>query len=390
VGIEEEVMLLAPRRGALSQSIGEVLAALPDQLHGKVTSETHSAAVELTTGVHSHVDGAVAELSELRRDIASVLHGLQLAAAVAGTHPFAVWDEMVVAPGARHQGVLGSVRALARREPTFALHVHVGLPDPEVAMRVANRMRVHLPLLLALSANSPYWQGRDTGLASARTPLFQAFPRVGIPRQFPSFRDWADSIDLLIRTDTLPDPTYIWWDVRPQPRFGTVEIRIMDAQTSLDRVGPLVALVQSLARLEATEGYAADVAVNAQEVLEENRFLATRDGVEARFVDPVYERRVSLRVQLREILEACAPHAAALGCSSELAGLEAMADDGADARQRHLADTRGGLEGLVEALAAEFLSAPAQTTDRWERGRAPISSPRWPQPIAPPPPPTTR
>ena len=384
-------MLLAPRRGALSQSIGEVLAALPDQLHGKVTSETHSAAVELTTGVHSHVDGAVAELSELRRDIASVLHGLRLAAAVAGTHPFAVWDEMVVAPGARHQAVMGSVRALARREPTFALHVHVGLPDPEVAMRVANRMRVHLPLLLALSANSPYWQGRDTGLASARTPLFQAFPRVGIPRPFPSFRDWADVDRPAHPHRHAARPTYIWWDVRPQPRFGTVEIRIMDAQSSLDRVAPLVALVQSLARLEATEGYAADVAVHAQEVLEENRFLATRDGVDARFVDPVYERRLSLRVHLRELLEACAPHAAALGCSAELAGLEAMADDGADARQRRLADTRGGLEGLVEALTDEFLSAPTPTTARWRaRGAAPIWSPRWQQPIAPPPPPTTR
>ena len=115
-------------------------------------------------------------------------------------------------------------------------------------------MRVHLPLLLALSANSPFWQGRDTGLASARTPLFQAFPRVGIPRAFADFREWAESIDLLIRTDTMPDATYIWWDVRPQPRFGTVEVRIMDAQSGLDRVGPLVALVQSLARRGGDRG----------------------------------------------------------------------------------------------------------------------------------------
>jgi glutamate---cysteine ligase / carboxylate-amine ligase len=352
-------MLLAPLRGALSQSIAEVLAALPEHLRGKVVSETHSAAVELTTGVHTSVEQAVGELADLRRDIAAVLQGLGLAAAVAGTHPFAVWDEMVVAPGARHQAVMGSVRALARREPTFALHVHVGLPDPEVAMRVANRMRVHLPMLLALSANSPYWQGRDTGLASARTPLFQAFPRVGIPRPFRDYRAWVDAIDLLIRTDAIGDATYIWWDVRPQPRFGTVEIRIMDAQSGLDRVGPLVALVQSLARLEATEGFAAAAAVEAQEVLDENRFIATRDGVDAWFVDPVSERRLALRLQLRDVLAACGPHAAALGCSAELAGVEVLAGDGADARQRRLADRRGGLEGLVGALSEEFLSTPA-------------------------------
>jgi carboxylate-amine ligase len=352
-------MLLQPRGGALAQSIGEVLEALPDHLRPQVSSETHSAAVELTTGVHERVSGGVAELVRLRREIHDVLTGLDMTAAVSGTHPFAVWDEMVVAPGARHQEVMGSVRALARREPTFALHVHVGLPDAETGVRVANRMRVHLPLLLALSANSPYWQGRDTGLASARTPLFQAFPRVGIPRPFRDFRAWADAIDLLIRTDTMPDATYIWWDVRPQPRFGTVEVRIMDAQTSLDRVGPLAALVQSLARLEAMEGFASPVAVEAQEALEENRFLATRDGVTASFVDPDNETRVPVRDVLAGLLDACAPHAAALGCADELEALPALAEDGADERQRRMAGEREGLDGLVEALASEFLGAPS-------------------------------
>ena len=217
---------------------------------------------------------------------------------------------------------MGSVRALARREPTFALHVHVGLPDPEVAIRVANRMRVHLPLLLALSANSPFWQGRDTGLASARTPLFQAFPRVGIPRAFADFGEWADIVDLLIRTDTMPDATYIWWDVRPQPRFGTIEVRIMDAQSGLDRVGPLVALVQSLARVEATEGLAPDLAIHAQEVLDENRFLATRDGVHARFVDPVTAQRIDVAELLDTVIGVCAPHAQDLGCADELARVD--------------------------------------------------------------------
>jgi glutamate---cysteine ligase / carboxylate-amine ligase len=352
-------MLLQPQGGALAQSIETVLEALPDAMRTSVSSETHSAAVELTTGVHATVGDAIHELGALREDISGLLHGLDLTAGVAGTHPFAVWDEMVVAPGARHQEVMGSVRALARREPTFALHVHVGLPDPEIGIRVANRMRVHLPLLLALSANSPFWQGRDTGLASARTPLFQAFPRVGIPRAFVDFAEWADIVDLLIRTDTMPDPTYIWWDVRPQPRFGTIEIRIMDAQSRLERVGPLVALVQCLARVEATEGLAADVAIHAQEVLDENRFLATRDGVHARFVDPVNAQRIDVAELLDTVIAVCTPHAEDLGCASELAGLVDIAADGADARQRRLAQDRGGLGGLVEALADEFLVSPA-------------------------------
>ena len=155
--------------------------------------------------------------ARLRVQLAETLETLGLRAAVAGTHPFAIWQEIAVSGGERYQFVYGSMRELARREPTFALHVHVGVADAETAIRVNDRMRVHLPLLLALSANSPFWQGRDSGLASARTPLFQAFPRVGVPRAFGSYEVYAETVDLLIRTEAVPEATFLWWDVRPQP-----------------------------------------------------------------------------------------------------------------------------------------------------------------------------
>ena len=172
------------------------------------------------------------------------------------------------------------MRELARREPTFGLHVHVAVPNPEQAVRAYNRMRAHLPMLLALSGNSPFWQGRDTGLASMRTPLFQAFPRVGIPRMFRSYADYVESIDLLLRCDAFPEPTFLWWDVRLQPRFGTLEVRVMDAQTRVADTAALTALVQCLVRLEALEGHASHVLVSRPEVLEENRFIAARDGMD--------------------------------------------------------------------------------------------------------------
>ena len=173
------------------------------------------------------------------------------------------------------------MRELARREPTFALHVHVGIADPETAIRVANRMRVHLPLLLALSANSPFWQGRDTGLASARTPLFQAFPRVGIPRAFDAYEEYVESVDMLIRCEAVPEPTFLWWDVRPQPRFGTVEVRIMDAQTSSAkrRRSPRSSSASSGSRSRRARPCERSM---PQEVIAENRFLAARDGMDAR------------------------------------------------------------------------------------------------------------
>ena len=186
LGVEEEVMLLDPRDWSVAPAIEEVLAALPAELRDHVSSETHSSAAELRTSVHTTVAEAVAELGELRAKLCSVLDSLGLAAAAAGTHPSAVWHEMAESAPDRHQEVYGSMRELARREPTFALHVHVGLPSGEAGIAAFNRLRAHVPILLALSANSPFWQGRDTGLASARTPLFQAFPRVGIPRAFGS------------------------------------------------------------------------------------------------------------------------------------------------------------------------------------------------------------
>jgi carboxylate-amine ligase len=364
LGIEEEVMLLDPNRGwALSPSIDDVLAAWPEASRDHVSSETHASAVELRTGVHATAGEAVAELAELRAQLGEVLAGLGLAAGASGTHPSAVWHEMAVSSRGRHQHVYGSMRELARREPTFALHVHVGLPSGEAGIAAFNRLRAHIPVLLALSANSPFWQGRDTGLASARTPLFQAFPRVGIPRAFGSYGEYVRAVDLLLDCGAFPDPTYLWWDVRPQPKLGTVELRIMDVQSTLGATAALVAFVQALVRLELVDGHADTALVHAPEVLDENRFLAARDGIDAELVDPVRGRAVSVHDVASELMVACAPHAAALGCAAQLDLLEDLLDDPGPARQRALA-TRDGLEGLVADLAIDF----AKDLSRIEHG----------------------
>jgi carboxylate-amine ligase len=353
LGVEEEVMLLDPRDWSLAPAIDDVLAALPDALCDHVSSETHSSAAELRTGVHATVADAVEELGELRVQLRDVVSSLGLAVATAGTHPSAVWHEMAVSSRERHQEVYGSMRELARREPTFALHVHVGVPTGEAGIAAFNRLRAHIPILLALSANSPFWQGRDTGLASARTPLFQAFPRVGIPRAFGSYGEYVRAVNLLLECHAFPDHTYLWWDVRPQPRLGTVEVRIMDAQSTLGGTAALVALVQSLARLELVDGHADAALVHAPEVLDENRFLAARDGVDANLVDPVLGRAVSVVDNVAELLLLCAPHAEALGCAGELKLVAELLVEGGPARQRRLAKEHG-LGGLVADLAADF------------------------------------
>jgi glutamate---cysteine ligase / carboxylate-amine ligase len=355
LGAEEEVMLLNPHDWSLAQQIDRVLPQLPATMDGHVTRETHTSALELGTGVHATARGVHEELRSLRTQLDRALSTLGLRAASAGTHPSTVWHETVVSSSPRYEAVYGSMRELARREPTFGLHIHVAVRGPAEGIRLFNRMRVHLPLLLALSVNSPFWQGRDTGLASARTPLFQAFPRVGIPRAFRDYEDWVAAVDLLIRCDAFPEPTFLWWDVRPQPRFGTVEVRILDAQTTIGEAAALAALVQCIARLEVEEGYVPAVLVDSQEALEENRFIAARDGMDARLIDPAGECRTPVREQLDQLLDACAPHAAALDCEDELASVKAMAECTGAKRQLALARDEGRLPGLVEALADRFL-----------------------------------
>lgn len=354
VGIEEEVMLLDQLTWALAHRIDSVLPRLPHGRTASFTAETHGSALEIQTGVHARIPEAIEELAALRTELDTTLRPLSMRAASAGTHPFAVWQEIVVSAGERYQFVYGSMRELARREPTFGLHVHVGVPDSEAAIHAANRLRTHIPLLLALSVNSPFWQGRDTGLASARTPLFQAFPRVGIPRPFADYAEYVESVDVLIRCDAVPEPTFLWWDVRPQPRFGTVEVRIMDAQTTLPDTAAIAALVQCIVRAEV-EGTEHLERPMPQEVLAENRFLAARDGMGADLIEPELGRRVPARELLADLVAVCGPHADALGCRAELEKVSALGERTGAQRQLDLSRRLGSLPRVVSVLADDFL-----------------------------------
>jgi glutamate---cysteine ligase / carboxylate-amine ligase len=355
VGVEEEVMLLDPQKNwALAQRIEDVLEALPSALVGYASAETHQAAIELKTDPHQSVGTVIAQLRRLRLELAAALERMGLAAAVAGMHPQALRSETRVTSASRYQQIRSTMRDLSTREPTFALHVHIAVPDSERAIDLYNRLRTHLPLLLALSGNSPFWRGRDAGFASTRTILFQAFPRTGMPRRFGSYSEWVETVDLQLRAGALPEPTFLWWDVRPQPRFGTIEVRVMDAQSRIAETATLAALVQSIARLELEEGYASEDIVSAEEVLAENRFLAARDGVDARLIDPTTESLRPVRNQLVELLEAVYHHAAALGCLEQLERVAALAAAPGATRQRAHPTGEEGSVRLVAALARMF------------------------------------
>ncbi len=311
--------------------------------------------MEIVTGVHVDEHGAAAQLAALRDRLALELGAMGLAAAAAGTHPLAVWERTEVSGAARYRKIEKSMRVLARRDPTMALHVHVGVPDREDAIRVCNALRGHVPILLALSGNSPFWQGRDSGFASARTLLFQAFPRTGAPRSFAGYGEYVETVDALIASGAISGPSFLWWDVRPKPALGTVDVRVTDAQTTVGEAAALIALIQSLASLELECD--PSPAMRSADVLAENRFLAARDGMGARLIDPVARCLVPVCELLEAVVAESAPHALALGCSAALEQVPALAAaTGAD-RQRAFAAQDASLEHLMAGLAERFLCA---------------------------------
>jgi glutamate---cysteine ligase / carboxylate-amine ligase len=360
IGVEEELMLLNPSDFSLAQSGEKVLRRLSGELYAHTAPETHASVIELATGIHSDVAGAVAELAALRALLDRELRAMGLIAASAGMYPLAYSGETRVSGSARYGVVAESMRMLARREPTLALHVHIGVPDPEDAIRVLNGLRDAVPVLLALSANSPFSKAHDSGFASSRTVIFQAFPRTGTARRFSGYADYVQAVDALIASGALPDPSFLWWDVRLQPALGTVEVRVMDAQITVADTAALIALVHSLARLELVDE-SVDSGVGP-EVLAENRFLAARDGLDARLIDPEKRVLVPVRALLDALLATCRANADAVG-SVELDRVSRLAAANGAERQRRWA-REDGLVQLVSKLTQRFAAPSTRSRQR--------------------------
>src|SRR5271154_3770407 len=278
VGVEEELMIVDRSSLDLVNAIHSMLADPPP---GSIHPELLQSVLEIATPVCADVPEAGAERRQLRAAVRDHAAKHDLLIGSAGTHPFARWEDQRIVRDDRYRELVTSLGYVARQELVFGLHVHVGLADPEEAIYVANGMRVHVPLLLALSANSPFWRGDLTGLASTRVPIFRSFPRVGIPPYFADWGDYERRIEFMVRTDLIADYTYLWYDVRPHPRLGTVEIRAMDAQTRVEHTIALAALIQCLVK-ELAEAYrAGQPSVDyAWEILDENKWIAARHGLD--------------------------------------------------------------------------------------------------------------
>jgi len=330
IGIEEELMIVDRDTLDLASSIEGVLEDLEGvETHGEVKPELMESVCEISTDPCRDTREAGEQLRALRRLVQQTADRRGLAIGSAGTHPFALWEDQRIVSRPRYRELIAGLQFVARQEIIFGIHVHVGLDDPDKAIHVTNGMRVHVPILLALSANSPFWRGAHTGLQSTRTPIFRAFPRVGIPPRYEDFDDWSRRIDFMETTKVVPDYTYLWYDVRPHPNFGTIEIRVMDSQTRVEHTLAIAALIQAMVK-ELAEHYDAGKSLSRYpyEMLDENKWLAARHGLEGELVDLPATDRVKAKELTRRLMDRLRPHAEELGSATEFDALEDILENG--------------------------------------------------------------
>jgi glutamate---cysteine ligase / carboxylate-amine ligase len=320
LGIEEELMILD---GETHELVNEIEAMLESSPNGEIKPELMESVLEISTDPCSNMAEADEQLRALRRQVGQIAAAKGLAIGSAGTHPYAMWEDQRIVARPRYRDIISALRFVARQELIFGMHVHVGLDGPDKAIHVANGMRIHLPVLLALSANSPFWRAQATGLASTRTPIFRQFPRVGIPPTYDDWDDYVQQIEFMTRAGVIEDYTYLWHDVRPHAKFGTVEVRVMDSQTHVEHSLGLAALVQAMVK-ELAEHFDAGKKLSKYpfEMIDENKWLAARHGLEGELVDLPTSERVTTRELARRLIDRMREHCQDLGSESELEAVE--------------------------------------------------------------------
>jgi carboxylate-amine ligase len=366
LGVEEEYMLLDGETLDLVQHIDTVLGAMAGhEFEARVKPELMQSVIEIATPVCRRAADVHDELRQLRGFVISTARETGLRVASAGTHPFSLFERQRITARDRYRNLVDQLQYIARRELIFGLHMHVAVDDPEKAIQVVNGILLHLAPLLALSANSPFWRGEATGLASTRTAVFAAFPRSGPPPRFRDYADYAELVGQLEKTGCIADYTHIWWDVRLHPRLGTIEFRMCDAVTRVEDAVALTAYCQALVKHFCEQYERGKEIPSYHRILTtENKWLVARYGLEAPLMDLTTGRRnrVPAAQLVRRALRVLEPHARELGSERELEGVREILSrgNGAERQLRTWNANRDVVEVVAElADATEAAAVPA-------------------------------
>jgi carboxylate-amine ligase len=355
LGIEEEFAIVDPETRELRSHIQEILEGGKVLLKEQIKPEMHQSVVELGTEICSSISHAREHVVELRSKLASLAGKAGLRIASAGTHPFSHWRDQLITEGERYKEIVRDMQQLARANLIFGLHVHVGIPNRESAIHVMNQARYFLPHIYALSANSPFWIGRDTGLKGYRLKVFERFPRTGIPDAFESLSEYEDFCKLLVKTGCIDNPKKIWWDIRLHPFFDTLEMRVCDAQSRVDDTLAIAALIQAvIAKLYKLLRHNTTFRVYRRRLLDENRWRASRYGIEGKLIDFGREAEVETRTLLNELLEFVSTEVEELGSKREIEHIERIMREGTGAdRQLAVFQRTNDMKAVVDQIVAE-------------------------------------
>jgi carboxylate-amine ligase len=356
LGIELELEIVDRESRQLTSAASELLEDLGGDHHPKIKHELFECTLEVITGICATVAEAKDDLASSVKELRAVTDARGLALMCSGSHPFSDWHDQRLSPDPRYAKLVDEMQWVARRMQIFGVHFHVGVRSAEKAITIANALTAYLPYFLALSASSPYWGGRDTGMASSRSTVFESLPTAGLPYHLADWSEFEQFMETLVESQAIKTIREVWWDIRPHPDFGTVELRMCDGIPTLREVGALAAMAQSLVEWLDTlidRGYAPPVP--REWVVRQNKWRAARHGIDADLITDERGARAPLRRGLEELVEELSPTAARLGCAEELPGnFEILHFGPSYARQRRVVQGGGTPVEVVDSLVTEL------------------------------------
>jgi glutamate---cysteine ligase / carboxylate-amine ligase len=368
VGIEEEFQIVDPETRDLRSSVTEILAQGSERLKDQLKKEMFQAMVEVGTEICDDVEQARAEVIQLRRTVAELAESAGGRLVASGTHPFANWQTMDITDDERYVSLTEQLQEIARSIAVYGLHVHVGVDDRDHSIELMNEARYFLPHILALSVNSPFWEGRNTGIKSYRSVIWGRMPRSGIPDSFHSWDEYRAFVDMLIATHSIDEPKKIWWDIRPHPIFKTLEFRVCDMPTRVDETIALAALFQAVvAKLSRLRSRNLGFRIYHRSLIAENRWRAMRFGIDGQLIDFGKRCETPMRELGEELLEFVDDVVDDLGSRAAMETVEHILRHGTGAdRQLAIYEQTNDLRSVVDFLADEtmrgVLSATAAAT----------------------------
>ncbi|MBS1927234.1 MAG: carboxylate-amine ligase [Ferruginibacter sp.] len=357
LGVEEEYMVIDPESRELKSHKQKIVQEGQKIIKDKVKAEMHQAVVEVGTDICANIDEAFVDVATLRRTISGIAEELGLWIGASGTHPFSHWESQLITEHIRYNEIVNELQEAARSNLIFGLHVHVGMETREMAIHIANSARYFLPHIYALSTNSPFWEGRKTGYKSYRSKIFDKFPRTGIPDYFESIEAYDNYIKLLIKTNCIDNAKKVWWDLRVHPFFNTVEFRVCDVPLTVQETITIAALFQAICgKLYMLRSQNLNFMMYSRALLNENKWRASRYGIEGSLIDFGKEAEVNTRVLIYELLDFVDDVIPHFGSQHAISHVHKILENGTGAdRQLKVYDETKSLESVVDYIHESFL-----------------------------------